>query len=66
MAVPKKRTSKSKRNMRRSHHAIKLTNVSVNSVTGEYQLSHHISLADGYYRGKKVILEKEPILQENL
>jgi large subunit ribosomal protein L32 len=66
MAVPKKKTSKSKRNMRRSHHAVKPINVVVNSVTGEYQLPHHISLADGYYRGKKIILEKEPVLEANL
>jgi large subunit ribosomal protein L32 len=66
MAVPKKKTSKSKRNMRRSHHALKPINIVVNSVTGEYQLPHHISLADGFYRGKRIILEKEPISEANL
>jgi large subunit ribosomal protein L32 len=64
MAVPKRKTSKSKRNMRRSHHAIKAINVVVDSVTGEYKLPHHISLADGFYRGKKVILEREPEISD--
>lgn len=58
MAVPKKKTSKSKRNQRRSHHALKMTNVVEDQTTGELRLSHHISLKDGYYRGRQVILPK--------
>ena len=58
MAVPKKKTSKSKRNMRRSHDALKSLNIIENKTTGELQLPHQISL-DGYYNGKQVIKEKE-------
>ena len=58
MAVPKKKTSKSKRDQRRSHHALKVTNVTVDSTTGEFKLSHHISLKDGYYKGRQVIIPK--------
>lgn len=58
MAVPKKKTSKSKRNMRRSHDAIKALNIVENKSTGEFQLPHHVS-KDGYYNGKQVIKEKE-------
>lgn len=58
MAVPKKKTSKGKRNQRRSHHALKATNVVVDATTGEFKLSHHISLKDGYYKGRQVILPK--------
>lgn len=58
MAVPKKKTSKSKRDQRRSHHALKAVNVSVDSTTGEFKLSHHISLKDGYYKGRQVITPK--------
>ena len=58
MAVPKKKISKSKRDMRRSHHALKATNVTEDSTTGELKLSHHISLKDGYYKGRQVILPK--------
>jgi len=58
MAVPKKKTSKSKRNMRRSHLALKKINVVVDATTGEYKLPHHISLADGFYAGKQVLAQK--------
>ena len=59
MAVPKKKTSVSKRNMRRAHDSLKKTNVVEDSKTGENKLSHHISLKDGYYKGKQVIKPKE-------
>lgn len=59
MAVPKKKTTKSRRNMRRSHHALKGVNVIVDPVTGEYKLPHHMSLADGTYKGRQVVIEKE-------
>ncbi len=58
MAVPKKKTSKSKRDQRRSHHALKATNVVVDQTTGEFKLPHHISLKDGFYKGRQVILPK--------
>jgi large subunit ribosomal protein L32 len=59
MAVPKKKTSKSKRNMRRSHHALKGVNVVLDSTTGEYKLPHHISLTDGFYNGRQVLVEND-------
>ncbi len=59
MAVPKKKTSTSKRNMRRAHDALKKTNIVTNSKTGEYQRPHHISLKDGFYKGKQVVRQKE-------
>jgi len=55
MAVPKKKTSTSKRNMRRSHDALKKITVVTDSKTGEYKLPHHVSLKDGFYKGKQVI-----------
>jgi large subunit ribosomal protein L32 len=58
MAVPKKKTSQSRRNMRRAHHALKKINVVVDATTGEYKLPHHISLADGYYNGRQVVTPK--------
>ena len=58
MAVPKKKTSKSKRDQRRSHHALKTINVVEDQTTGELKLSHHISLKDGYYKGRQVIIPK--------
>jgi large subunit ribosomal protein L32 len=58
MAVPKKKTSTSKRNMRRSHDALKKTNIVTDSKTGEYKLPHHVSLKDGFYKGKQIIKPK--------
>lgn len=58
MAVPKKKTSKSKRDMRRSHHALSKVNVVVDSQTGEYKLPHHVSLKDGTYNGRTVVVAK--------
>jgi large subunit ribosomal protein L32 len=57
MAVPKKKTSKSKRDMRRSHHALKPVNVIVDKETGEYKLPHHMSLKDGTYNGRDVLAQ---------
>lgn len=44
--------------MRRSHHALSKINVVVDSVTGEFKLPHHISLTDGTYNGREVIVAK--------
>ena len=54
MAVPKRKTSPSRRNMRRSHDALKPVNVVENKTTGGLQLSHTIS-EDGFYKGRQVI-----------
>jgi large subunit ribosomal protein L32 len=37
MAVPKRKTTPSKRNMRRSHHALTATNVVEDSTSGTYR-----------------------------
>ncbi|MBI2233659.1 MAG: 50S ribosomal protein L32 [Micavibrio aeruginosavorus] len=55
MAVPKKKTSSSKRNMRRSHHALTATNWVEDATSGEPKRRHHIDLKTGMYRGKQVI-----------
>jgi large subunit ribosomal protein L32 len=34
-----------------------IPNVVVDETTGEYKLSHHISI-DGYYKGRKVVKDK--------
>lgn len=55
MAVPKKKTSKSRRNMRRSHHALTSPATRENKQTGEYARPHHIDLKTGMYRGRQVL-----------
>ncbi|MBX7145668.1 MAG: 50S ribosomal protein L32 [Oligoflexia bacterium] len=55
MPVPKKRTTKSRRNMRRSHDALERTFAVVCPNCGEPVLRHRICLACGQYRGKQII-----------
>ena len=55
MAVPKRKTTVSKRNKRRSHHKISKVNIVEDKKTGEYRMSHHIDLKTGFYNGKKIL-----------
>ena len=55
MAVPKRKTSVSKKKMRRSHHKISSVNVSEDKKSSEYKLSHHVDLKSGFYNGKKIL-----------
>ena len=59
MAVPKRKTSKSKRNKRRSHHRIKNLNILEDKKSGEYRLSHHVDLKTGFYNGRKIFEPKK-------
>ena len=54
MAVQQNRKTRSKRDMRRSHDALRANAISIEPTTGETHLRHHIS-PDGYYRGRKVL-----------
>jgi large subunit ribosomal protein L32 len=55
MPVPKKKTSKSKRDMRRAHDALTAVNSVVCSKCGAFVLPHHACRSCGYYRGRAVI-----------
>ena len=59
MAVPKRKTSKSRRNQRRSHDKVVLPNIIEDKKSGEYRLSHHIDLKTGMYKGRQVLDPKE-------
>ena len=59
MAVPKAKTSKSRTNMRRSHHALETFNWTEDKTTGEPVRRHHVDLKTGMYRGRQVIETKE-------
>jgi len=59
MAVPKRKTSKSRRNKRRSHHKISSMNIIEDKKSGEYRLSHHIDLKTGIYNGKQILEPKK-------
>lgn len=55
MAVPKRKTSKSKRNMRRAHDALTVTNWVEDTHTGEPVRRHHVDLKTGMYKGRQVL-----------
>jgi len=59
MAVPKRKTSKSRRNKRRSHHRTSSINIIEDKKSGEFRLSHHVDLKTGLYNGKQIIKPKE-------
>ena len=58
MAVPKRTTSVSKRNMRRSHDSLRKINIILDKDSGEPRLSHKIDLSTGMYNGRQVIKQK--------
>jgi large subunit ribosomal protein L32 len=59
MAVPKRKKSKSRRDMRRAHHQVKMPNLSVCPQCHEPVLPHHVCLKCGTYRGKTIIQTEE-------
>ena len=59
MAVPKRKTSKSKRDMRRSHDALKSINIIEDKESGEPRVSHRLDLSTGIYNGRQIIKKKE-------
>ncbi len=59
MAVPKRKTSPSKRGMRRSTDALKAPTYVEDRDSGELRRPHHIDLKTGMYRGRQVLEPKE-------
>ncbi len=59
MAVPKRKVSPSRRNMRRSHDSLGTNQHVEDKDTGELRRSHHIDLKTGTYRGRQVLTPKE-------
>jgi len=57
MAVGQARTTRSRRNQRRSHDKVTKPTLSIDQETGETHRRHHIT-ADGYYRGRQVLVGK--------
>lgn len=58
MAVPKKRTSKAKRNMRRAHDAISVPSFVVEK-DGSVRRPHRLNLETGKYRNRQIISDAE-------
>jgi large subunit ribosomal protein L32 len=58
MAVPKRKTSPSKRGMRRSADALKRPTYVEDKDSGELRRPHHIDLKTGMYRGRQILKAK--------
>lgn len=65
MAVPKKKTSVSRRGMRRSHDAL-TKHIAVSACTncGADHLPHNVCPSCGYYRGKQIVVAKTKEAEE--
>lgn len=59
MAVPKRKTSKSRRDKRRTHYKAEMPAFSVCPKCGETFRPHNVCEKCGHYNGKQVIEEKE-------
>ena len=59
MAVPKRKTSRSRAGKRRSHIKFSSKNIIEDKQSGEYRLSHHLDLKTGLYKGRQVLDKKD-------
>lgn len=58
MAVQKSKVTRSRRGQRRSHDSLTAKTLSLDPVTGEKHLRHHVT-PDGFYKGRQLIAKKE-------
>ena len=56
MAVQQTHKSRARRDMRRSHDALKALHLSVDKTSDEVHIRHNMT-PDGYYRGEKLNLQ---------
>jgi large subunit ribosomal protein L32 len=59
MAVPRRKTSPSRRGMRRSADALKKPTYAEDKDSGELRRPHHVDLKSGMYKGRQVLKKKE-------
>ncbi|MFQ5398830.1 MAG: 50S ribosomal protein L32 [Anaerolineae bacterium] len=58
-AVPKRRVSKSRRNKRRAHHALRPFHLIPCPECGEMRRAHRVCLNCGTYRGRQILPASE-------
>ena len=61
MAVPKRKTTPSKRGMRRAHDALTADAYVEDKNSGELHRPHHLDVKTGMYKGRQVLKVKERI-----
>ena len=59
MAVPKRRTSKAKKNKRRANWKLEVPGIVECPQCHEFKLPHKVCKACGYYNGKEVVKVSE-------
>jgi large subunit ribosomal protein L32 len=59
MAVPRRKTSPSRRGMRRSADALKKPTYVEDKDSGELRRPHHLDLKTGVYKGRQVLKKRE-------
>ncbi len=58
MPTPKKRTSRSKRDMRRAHDFLTVTTTITCKNCGNYTKPHHVCPSCGHYKGQEILKAK--------
>lgn len=61
MAAPKKKTSKSRRDMRRSHISVMPKNLMVCPNCGSMKLPHHVCPSCGFYNGRQILKSRQSV-----
>jgi large subunit ribosomal protein L32 len=61
MAVPRRKTSPSRRGMRRSADALKAPTYVEDKDSGELRRPHHVDLKTGMYNGRQVLKPKTSV-----
>ncbi len=61
MAVPQNKITRSRRNNRRSHHALEAGNPQECSNCGELKRPHHVCAACGHYDDREVVAQVDEI-----
>ena len=59
MAVPKRKTSKSRRDMRRTHKKTSAPSVTTCAQCGEPKRPHHLCMSCGTYKGRTLMETEE-------
>ena len=57
--LPKQKTSRTRRDKRRSHHALKAKNLVQCNNCGEMRLPHRVCPNCGHYKGREVVVIEE-------
>jgi large subunit ribosomal protein L32 len=55
MAVQKSKVSRSRRGQRRSHDSLTAKTLSVDAMTGETHLRHHMT-PEGFFKGRQIVV----------